>query len=219
MDEAQRRGLERYAALLAGAPHNLVSPTDRGRVWERHVGESARIVEQLEVHAGQRWIDVGTGGGLPGLVLAVLAPATTVVLLDATRKKIEAVTGFVDALGVGNAVPVAGRAETLAREGPHRGAYDGAVARAVGAVSVSAELLRGFVRDGGEAVVVRGEDGPACVPTLERLATRLGITDVRAEAVPRAARPTWLVRMRAEGPVPHGIPRADGVPRSRPLEG
>lgn len=218
MDEGQRRALERYAVLLAGAPHNLLSPTDRERVWERHVGESARVVEHLGVRAPHRWIDVGTGGGLPGLVLAVLAPAATVVLLDATRKKIEAVTGFVEALGVGNVVTVAGRAETLAREVAYRGAYDGAVARAVGPVSVSAELLRGFVRDGGEAVVVRGEDGPACVPTLERLATRLGIADVRAEAVPRAARTTWLVRMRAEGPVPHGVPRADGVPRARPLE-
>ncbi|MFO8075936.1 MAG: 16S rRNA (guanine(527)-N(7))-methyltransferase RsmG [Actinomycetota bacterium] len=219
MDDEQRRRLERYAALLTDAPHNLLSPADRERAWERHVGESARIAEHLGVRDGERWIDVGTGGGLPGLVLAVLAPAATVVLLDATRKKIEAVAGFIETLGVANAVAVAGRAEALARHGEHRGRYDGAVARAVGPVSVSVELLRGFVRHGGEAVVVRGEDGPSCVPILEDLAPRLGIADVRAEAVPRVARATWLVRMRAEGPVPHGVPRADGVPRSRPLEG
>lgn len=219
MGPGQRRRLERYATLLANAPHNLLSPADRGRVWERHITEAALIADRLGSIAGERWVDVGTGGGLPGLVLAVLRPEAEVVLLDATRKKTEAVGAFLEELQVSNASTVTGRAEELARDAAHRGTYDGGIARAVGPITVSVELVRGFVADGGAIVVVRGEDGPACVDIVARFATRLGVGDIHAEAVPDAARTTWLVRMRAEGSVPRWLPRADGIPRSRPLEG
>ena len=218
MNAEQQRMLERYAALLAASPHNLISPADRDRVWERHVGEAARVVERLGPIEGGRWVDVGTGGGLPGLVLAVLRPEVEVVLLDATRKKIDAVAGFIDTLGIANATALVGRAEEVARQPDHRGTYDGGIARAVGAVTVSVELVRGFVAPGGELAIVRGGDGPGCVPILHRHAASLGVTDIHADGVPDAARATWLVRMRAEGAVPRWLPRPNGIPRSRPLE-
>lgn len=219
MDPEQQALLERYARLLANAPHNLLSPADRERVWERHIAEAAHVAEQLGGIGHERWIDVGTGGGLPGLVVAVLRPQAEVVLLDATRKKTDAVAAFIEALNVPNASTVTGRAEQLARTASHREAFDGGLARAVGSITVSVELVRGFIREGGAIVVVRGEDGPRCVETVERFAGSLGVCDVHAEAVPHAARTTWLVRMRAEGSVPQWLPRANGIPRSRPLEG
>ena len=219
MEPAQRSLLGRYARLLADAPHNLLSPADRERVWERHIAEAAHVAGRLGSLGQERWIDVGTGGGLPGLVVAVMRPRAEVVLLDATRKKTDAVARFIEALDVPNASTVTGRAEELARQASHRGAFDGALARAVGSITVSVELTRGFVRDGGAIVVVRGEDGPRCVDIVGRFAGSLGVRDVHAEAVPHAARTTWLVRMRAEGSVPRWLPRANGIPRSRPLEG
>lgn len=219
MDRADRGLLERYAELLATAPLNLVAKGDRGDVWGRHVAEAVPVVEALEAVDGERWLDLGTGGGLPGIVLAVLRAGVEVTLLDARGKKIRALQGFVEDLGLSNADTVVGRAEHVARDGDHREGYDGVVSRAVARLDVVAELSRGFVRPGGRVAVVRGADAAeelaAAGPALERL----GLGEARCLGIAGTPRVTNLVTMRAEGPAAAWVPRADGVPQSCPLGG
>lgn len=218
MTEHAEARLDRLAELIARAPLNLVSRGDRSDVRTLHVAESAAVGARLCPLSG-RWLDLGTGGGLPGLVLAIQYPRVEWVLLDSTRKKIAAVDRFVEALALENVVTLAGRAEEKAREPRWRGRFDGVIARAVAALDVVTELGRGFLRPGGRLVVVKGPRWRDELRNLERAAALLAIDGIHADEVPDTARPTWLVTMRAHGPVPLAVPRPPGVPRAQPLGG
>lgn len=214
---AQEEQLGRFADLLREAPLNLLSRRDRELVWERHVGESVRVAEQLTFAAGEEWLDLGTGGGLPGLVLAILHPGLRFTLLDARRKKIDAVRGFLEALALPNAEALSGRAETLARDPAWRARFEGVITRAVGRLTTVVELSRGFAKPGGQIVAVRGGDVDAEMKSLHATMGLLAVRDVQISPVPGAARQTRLVTMRAQGEPPQEVPRPDGVPAARPL--
>lgn len=211
--------LELLAGLIAGAPLNLVSRRDRADVRTLHVDEAVAVGRALDVRIGDRWLDLGTGGGLPGLALAICFPRAQWTLLDATAKKIAAVERFATVLELANVVTDCGRAEERARAGDLREAFDGVVTRALAALPVAAELARGFLRPGGLFAAVKGprhrEELAAVRPALPSL--RFAAPETRR--IGGTARPTWLVTMRAEGSAPHGVPRATGLPRSQPLGG
>jgi 16S rRNA (guanine527-N7)-methyltransferase len=209
--------LDRLAALIGTSPHNLVSRAERAHVRSRHVEEAVLVAAVLPLESGQRWLDLGTGGGLPGLVLAILHPEVTFTLLDSVAKKTRAVAEFAATLDLGNVTVVTGRAERVAHDPAHRGRYQGVTSRALADLVVAAELSRGFVDTGGVVAAVKG---PRWSEELER--ARAGLTRLRlryeqSAEVGGAARPTWLVTMRATGPCPREIPRRDGIPRAQPL--
>lgn len=208
---------DRLADLIASAPHNLVSRRERATVRDVHVPECLAVGQLLDPAPGDRWMDLGTGGGLPGLVLAVAWPEVEWTLIDATAKKVELVRGFARTLGLHNVRALAGRAEVLARREALRGCYDGVVSRALARLVVAAELSRGFVRPGATVAAVKGprwrEELDQARPVLADLRLRY----VSTTPLPTAARATCLVTMRADGPPPAAFPRRDGVPRSQPL--
>ncbi|MDP8971126.1 MAG: class I SAM-dependent methyltransferase [Actinomycetota bacterium] len=171
----------------------------------------------LGARPGSRWLDLGTGGGLPGLALAVIRPDVTWTLVDATAKKIESVRAFAAELGLENVTALAGRAETLAHRPELRGRYGGVVSRAVAPLGVLAELARGFLVDQGVLLAVKGPRWSAELRDARAALEILGFVEPQAVEVPTTERPTWLVTMRAQGPVPPGFPRRDGVPRAKPL--
>ncbi|MEM8550889.1 MAG: 16S rRNA (guanine(527)-N(7))-methyltransferase RsmG [Pseudomonadota bacterium] len=82
------QSLETFVAALTtwGASLNLVSAADRGRVWSRHVADSLQLVALAE-GAGPRWIDLGSGAGFPGLVVAMARPETVMTLVESNAKK------------------------------------------------------------------------------------------------------------------------------------
>jgi 16S rRNA (guanine527-N7)-methyltransferase len=209
----------RLAELIASSPHNLVSRGDRELLASAHLPEARALLPHLGLVPGSRWVDLGTGGGLPGLVLAMGSPDVEWVLVDSTRKKIEAVRGFASELELGNVRSVVGRAEELGRDREHRGRFDGVVARAVAAMPVLVELARGFVRDGGVLGAVKGPGWQAELDAAAGAMKVLRWRDPQTTHIASAVRATYLVRMRAEGPPPAGYPRRVGIPRQDPLGG
>ncbi|MGH8904574.1 MAG: 16S rRNA (guanine(527)-N(7))-methyltransferase RsmG, partial [Egibacteraceae bacterium] len=204
--------------LIAASPHNLVSRRDREDVLGRHIRECVTLAEVLPVNPGEEWIDVGTGGGLPGLVLAMRHPESRWVLLDATRKKVEAVRSFIGALGV-TVECRHGRAEEIAHEIGMRGRFAGAVSRALGPLPIVLELSRGFVRPDGLVAAVRGRQWASELEASAEAARLLRLREPHTLELPTRVREARVVTMRADGPPPVGYPRSDGVPRSRPLGG
>lgn len=213
----RHRLLEEYAERLAAAPLNLVSRADRELVSAVHIPESVLVAQRLAPPAAARVVDLGSGGGLPGVVIAVCAPTAVVRCVDARRKKMTWLASTCAALGIANVTAVAGRAEELARRPEHRGAADVVVSRALSSVVVVAELARGFLVAGGELVVVKGPDPSAEVARAAQWAARLGYAAPRVESLVGAPRPTTLVRMRARGGPPRWVPRSDGQPQRQPL--
>jgi 16S rRNA (guanine527-N7)-methyltransferase len=198
---------EYLARLIASAPLNLVSRGDRSDVRALHVDECAAVAGALTVRAGERWMDLGTGGGLPGLVLASAFPDVQWILLDARSKKLRQVASFVAALGLKNVEVVHGRAEVLADTDQYGGAFDGVVTRAVAPVERTVALSRGFVRRGW-IVAIRGPDAPAEAARLVPWGRQLGTETVAVEQVSGTIRSTWLIQLRGLGPPPARFPRA-----------
>lgn len=151
LDAAAHARLVMYVdRLLAENEHiNLTGTRDPVAFWAAHVCDSLALVPHLRAAGSTSLVDLGSGGGLPGVPLACAMPGLAVTLLDATRKKLAAVERICEPLCLTNLRTVWGRAETLAHEQQHRERYDVLTARAVGPLARTLELASGLVRPGG----------------------------------------------------------------------
>ncbi len=136
---------------------NLTAITDRESMWVRHIADSLTLLPLLASVQAKRVVDVGSGGGLPGIPLAIAMPEAQVTLVESTGKKVRFLEQTAEALGLSNVTVVQERAETLAHRREYREAFDAAVARAVGKLPVLLELTMGFLRVGGFLFAVKGE--------------------------------------------------------------
>jgi 16S rRNA (guanine527-N7)-methyltransferase len=159
-------------------------------------------------------LDLGSGGGLPGLVLAQALPTTQLVLLDAMERRCRFLERAALELGIDDRVTVeCGRAEELARRVDLRGRFPIVVTRSFGAPSVTAECAVGFLRpDGGRLIVSEPPEHEA-----DRW-PELGLAQLGLAALERAAGDGWTMQvLRLDGHVDDRFPRRTGVPTKRPL--
>ena len=170
----------------------------------------------------QHWIDVGTGGGFPGLAIAIVLPQAQVTLLDSVGRKTAAVEAMASSLGLADRVRVrTERIETTGRDRHFRGSFDRAVARAVAAAPVVAEYLVPVLKTDGQALLYRGQWNDAdAVPfnrALRQLQARL--MEVQHRQLPGDRGTRHLLRVQPNGPCPRSYPRAVGTPSRDPLGG
>ncbi|GAC1657590.1 MAG: 16S rRNA (guanine(527)-N(7))-methyltransferase RsmG [Candidatus Dormibacteraceae bacterium] len=165
-----------------------------------------------------RLIDVGSGGGLPGLPLRLARPDLTLTLLEANRKKAAFLVQAVARLGLDRVEVLAERAETSGRDPRYRESFDIATARALAAMPVLVELCLPFVRVGGLLLAMKTAaraEAEAAVNAIERLGGRL------LEVAPAASAARSLgevVVVRKVRPTPPAYPRRPGVPARRPID-
>ena len=165
---------------------------------------------------GDSLIDVGTGAGFPGMVIAAVRGDMRVCLLDALKKRCAFLETVRQELGLNNVTIVHGRAEDAAR-GPYRGAFDLATARAVAPLNVLLEYLLPFVKPGGKALCWKGQKVQNELPGAECAAQMLG-----AEMGPLIPLPVEELRhfvqvVHQKNPVPKQYPRRAGMPTKYPL--
>lgn len=131
--DEQLATLERFVSLLLRANRavNLISRKDEENVWESHILHSISPAFRLNFDALTTILDLGTGGGLPGIPLKILFPSTKVTLLDSVRKKTDAVEKIVKELGLSSITTVCARAEDLIKKVEYRAKFDAVVCRAV----------------------------------------------------------------------------------------
>lgn len=146
--------IERFATLVESSHHNLLSARGRSELRSRHIPES-RAFAALLPRGAFRLLDLGTGGGLPGMVIAIVRPEIDVHLLDATRKKVEFLRESAERVGV-RVTLHHGRAEELAR-GPLRGAFDVVTARAVAPLATLVGWAAPFLGSTGQLFAIKGE--------------------------------------------------------------
>jgi len=165
----------KYAELLVGVgvDRGVVGPAEADRIWDRHLLNCGSIAHL--VPAKGALTDLGSGAGLPGIVLAILLPGVHVTLLEAMARRVEFLELCVAELGLSNVEVVRGRAEDLAG---HLAA-DVVTARAVAPLDKLAGLCVGIARPGGRIVAMKGASAEAELARARPVLARLGISDAR----------------------------------------
>ena len=158
-------------------------------------------------------VDLGSGGGLPGLVLALVWPTSRWMLLDAGERRTAFLTEAVAELGLGDRVEVLrGRAEEVGRRTERRGGHRLVVARSFAPPGVTAECAAPLLAVGGRLVVSEPPE-----PDAGRWPdTGLEVLGLRAVAVVRDGGGTYQV-LEQRSPCPERYPRRPGIPQKRPL--
>jgi 16S rRNA (guanine527-N7)-methyltransferase len=163
-----------FAGILAtrGVEQGLLGPREVPRLWDRHLLNCAVVAELVEQRQGTL-LDLGSGAGLPGLVLAMLLPDTAVTLLEPMERRCRFLTECVAELGFANVSVVRGRAEDVTVR------TDVVTARAVAPLSRLAELAIGLVRPGGMILAIKGRTAVEELKAAGPVLCRIGARDAR----------------------------------------
>lgn len=183
--EALARVGDYLGRLLAmNAQVNLTAVTTPEAAWERHALDALTLVPLLEpIPSGARVVDVGSGGGVPGVPIAIARPDLHVTLVESIQKKAAFLTAVSAALGLANVEVRAVRAEDLAA-GPSRGSFDVVTARAVSRLDKLAGFTVPLLRRGGRALLVKGERADEELAEAKRTLARLGAVHERTVQTP-----------------------------------
>ena len=218
LDTAAVPQLERYAALLLEKNRvmNLTAITGERDVATLHLLDCAALLAQADMR-GKTVIDVGTGAGFPGMVLAILEPSAQFTLLDSLGKRVDFLREVCDELGLKNVVCIHGRAEEFAAG--HRERFDIATSRAVAQLNVLSELTLPLVKVDGlfAAMKSTSTDGEiaAARSAIAQLGGQLaGCTDY---PVPETDVVHRIVRIEKVRPTPKQFPRAFARIKKAPL--
>lgn len=214
--------LLRYRDLLLERNRhvNLTAVRDCDGIERRLILESLRLMPFVQEHAGTGNImDLGSGGGIPGLILAIAMPELSFTLLDATGKKVLFQRDVIEALGLENVRAVQGRAEELGHDINWRNDFDLVTARAVTSLSALMELGLPFVSMKGWLVLPKGNDIEEELGIARKAAGKLGGTIVSYEELEQVGSDvsTRLVLVRKDQATPNTYPRRVGLPAKSPL--
>jgi len=211
-----------YADLLAGYKHaNVIGTSDPGQIFTEHLTDSLSCLILGDLRSSGSLIDVGTGGGLPGVPLAISCPTLTVTLLEATEKKVRFLHHVREHLRLQNLALIHGRAEEKGKSAANREAFDFAVARAVADLPVVAEYCAPLVQVGGKILAMKAQlsdeelaRGVTASRELGLVVREVSKVKYRADLPQKERR---LVVFEKVFATPQNFPRRVGLAKKRPL--
>ena len=202
---------QRYVELLAtdGVTRGLIGPRETARLWDRHLLNCA-LVAELVPDQGEL-VDIGSGAGLPGIVLAMLRPRLHVVLLEPLLRRSVFLEECVSALDLPNATVLRARAEEKAASWI---SADIATARAVAPLDRLVGWAAGLLRPGGQLLAIKGQSAAAELEAAGPVLSGLGVrsAEVLQAGHGRVVSATTIVRVVMGG---HGREERAGAQRSR----
>jgi 16S rRNA (guanine527-N7)-methyltransferase len=205
-------------AYLEAVRLGFLGPREHDRIWERHLDDAFGLASIRSPQPGERWADLGSGAGLPGLPLALAHPMTSFTLVDAHQRRLDWVQATARKLGLANLTVVHARLEDYGHS-PAREAFDVATARALGPLPVVAELGLPLLRHGGTLLVPRGNPGDDELEEATAAAAQLGgridrVIPNPSSPIDRVGFVVIMAKIAATSP---RFPRRSGVPARTPL--
>ena len=211
--------LSLYAELLLSYNKvmNLTSLTQPDDIWKTHFLDSSLLLSDGDFRESQRVLDVGTGAGFPGLVLAILCPDWQVTLLDSLKKRVDFLERVVSELDLGNVRVIHGRAEDAAKDPSYRENFDLVVSRAVAELRLLLELCVPFAAPDGIFVSYKGPKYSDELDDAKNAMNELscecaGVRKYRIDDKER-----YLLTFKRIGKLSDRYPRRAGIPAKRPL--
>ncbi len=220
--DTKTKVLEKYMSeiLILNESVNLTAITNREEFVEKHYLDSLLCAKSPEFINAKKVIDIGTGGGFPGIPLAVAFPEKKFVLVDSLNKRVEIIRCLCKKLDIGNVTAVHERAENLARKKNMREGFDLCVSRAVANMSTLAEYCLPFVRKGGSFIAYKG---PGCAEELAAAEGAIEILGGELDRVDLAQTSDAnffhrLIYVRKIKNTPETYPRKAGRPAKNPIK-
>ncbi|MFJ4045910.1 16S rRNA (guanine(527)-N(7))-methyltransferase RsmG [Microbacterium sp. NPDC089987] len=177
------------AALVAeGELRGLIGPLELPRIWTRHILNSAIAAPLFSGSVA----DIGSGAGLPGLVLAISRPDVQWTLIEPMDRRVTWLHEQVDSLGLDNVKVMRARAEDVGLE------FDVVTARAVSAMRTLVPITAPLVKDGGELILLKGHNVPAEIESAQKVLKKHKVSNVSVEVLGEGilSEPTRVVRAR-----------------------
>ncbi|MCA9280801.1 MAG: 16S rRNA (guanine(527)-N(7))-methyltransferase RsmG [Phycisphaeraceae bacterium] len=220
-DGGDTERLGRFLALMLDANDrcNLTSITEPGQAWMKHIFDALTLIPLLgEIDEGGLVADIGSGGGVPAIPLAICLPHLRFTLFESTAKKVAFLESVIRALKLTNASVVNRRAEDAGQDHKnYRERFDAVTARALGRIVVAAELTVPLAKvggaDGGRVLLVKGERAEEELAEAKQALHLLHATHAGTIQTPTGR----IVVLEHARKTPRDYPRRDGEPKRRPL--
>lgn len=211
---------DRYSEILLdwNERMNLTRITDEQEIIDKHFIDSLTPLLLEEYEGTGKVLDLGTGAGFPGMVLALTEPAREFHLMDSLNKRITFLDAVVKDLGIDNVKTFHGRAEEAGRNPEFREQYQIVVSRAVARLNILAEYCLPFVELGGYLIAMKGPEGLEEIEEADKAINTLGaeLTHYEEFLLPDGDKRILVVLRKIKG-TPKKYPRGGGKPRKDPL--
>ncbi len=209
-----------FTLLLARRPEaDLTSLTDPAAIAVKHFLDSLSCLLLRDIERGERIADIGSGGGFPGLVLAVARTGASYTLIESNQKRAYFLEEAINALHLDNVTVLRERAERVGRDPAHRERYDLVLTRAVAPLPVSLEYALPLARVGGHSLAMRGSQAQQDIERSGRALSELRgrITSTKNLSLPQSMGKRILILIEKIELTPDRYPRRVGMPARRPL--
>jgi len=220
IDDVKVEQFRKYVYLLVeyNEKVNLTAITEPREIIIQHFLDSLGPLTMDILQPGMRIMDVGSGAGFPGIPIKIAISELDMVLLDASKKRVNFLNYVIRSLGLDGITAVHGRAEELGRS-QYREAFDVVVSRAVAPLRVLCEYCIPFLRPGGFFLSYKG---PGALEELEASKNAIDVlggnfVEIRNIKVPFSEKTHNIVVIRKEKRTPNRYPRSPGKPQKSPL--
>ncbi|QIB67923.1 16S rRNA (guanine(527)-N(7))-methyltransferase RsmG [Aminipila butyrica] len=199
---------------------NLTAITEEEEFIKKHYMDSVACYGFPEIQKAERLIDVGTGGGFPGVPLAILFPQKQFVLMDSLKKRLNIIDDLTSDLGITNVTTLHGRAEDLGQSKEHREQYDICISRAVANLATLSEYCLPFVKPEGAFLAYKGVKAEEEVREGKKAIALLGGQISREESIPFSNYDMdhLIIVINKVQKTPAKYPRKAGTPSKEPLK-
>lgn len=206
LTEQQYELLSRYANMLIDESkvQNVTAVKTESEIWKRHFLDSAYLLNTLPDTGSI--IDIGTGGGVPGIPLAILSSHLQITLLDSELRKIEFCRSVIQTLKP-DVKTAAGRAEEIARMPEFEGKYDIVVSRAMAAGSMLTEVSVRYLKVGGRLIAMKGKQYNPADERFAEAAAKLGCSVLSEQPYTLDGECKHLIVLQKDTETPEMYPR------------
>lgn len=198
---------------------NLTSITEEEEVNYKHFLDSLLPLVKVEMKQDASLIDIGTGGGFPGMPIKFYRDDLKITLLDSLNKRIKFLKNTISEMNINNIEAIHGRAEELGRTKSYREQYDYGISRAVSRLNTLVEYSLPFIKVGGSFISMKGPSGKEETEEAQNAIKTLGgeITDIISYNLDYENSDRTLIVIKKVSPTPRKYPRGGGKPKNKPL--